>query len=110
MKFTTLAAIIALLPMPGVSQAQESLPLVKLTTIESTGVFRNRTFFGRVAARETVELAFQVAGQIVEFPAIEGQPIPEGGLIAQLDLEPVSPLARSGPRAGRSGQPHAGAL
>ena len=47
-----------------------------------------RQFFGQVVARQTVDLAFQVSGQIVEFPATEGQGIAEDALIAQLDTEP----------------------
>lgn len=47
-----------------------------------------RQFFGQVVARQTVDLAFQVSGQIVEFPAQEGQEIAQGTLIAQLDLGP----------------------
>jgi RND family efflux transporter MFP subunit len=47
-----------------------------------------RQFFGQVVARQTVDLAFQVSGQIVEFAAIEGQEIAQGALIAKLDLEP----------------------
>ena len=33
-------------------------------------------------------MAFQVGGQIVEFPVLEGAPVAKGALIAQLDLEP----------------------
>jgi len=47
-----------------------------------------RQFFGHVVARQTVDLAFQVAGQVVQFPAPEGEVVPEGDLIAELDLEP----------------------
>ncbi|MEL7178625.1 MAG: efflux RND transporter periplasmic adaptor subunit [Pseudomonadota bacterium] len=47
-----------------------------------------RQFFGQVVARQTVDLAFQVSGQIVEFPATEGQQIAKGSLIARLDPEP----------------------
>ncbi len=46
-----------------------------------------RQFFGHVVARQTVDLAFQVGGQIVEFPAQEGEVIPEGELVAELNLE-----------------------
>ncbi|MEM9523239.1 MAG: efflux RND transporter periplasmic adaptor subunit [Pseudomonadota bacterium] len=53
---------------------------------ETQGV--TRQFFGHVVARQTVDLAFQVSGQIVEFPAAEGETVTEGALIAELDLEP----------------------
>ena len=41
-----------------------------------------------MTAKQTVDLAFQTAGQIVKFPAIEGRIVPAGDMIAQLDLEP----------------------
>lgn len=47
-----------------------------------------RQFFGQVVARQTVDLAFQVSGQIIEFPAQEGQEIAQGTVIAKLDLGP----------------------
>lgn len=47
-----------------------------------------RQFFGHVAAKETVDLAFQVGGQIVDIPIIEGEPVAKGAAIATLDLEP----------------------
>lgn len=68
-------------------QAQEA-PLAKIVAVDVYDGSVTRQFFGRVTAKETVNLAFQVGGQIVSFPAIEGQPIPKGGLIAELDLEP----------------------
>jgi RND family efflux transporter MFP subunit len=46
-----------------------------------------RQFFGQVVARQTVDLAFQVAGQIVELPLVEGASIKEGDIIGELDLE-----------------------
>ncbi len=61
---------------------------VKLMTIELPSTHVTRQFFGKVTARQTVDLAFQTAGQIVEFPAIEGEVIPAGALIARLDPEP----------------------
>ena len=68
--------------------AQEQLRLAKIVSVNAFDGSIERQFFGRVTAKETVDLAFQVSGQIIEFPAIEGEPIAEGGLIAKLDLEP----------------------
>ena len=67
--------------------AQETVKPVKLMTVEEGSVGTARQFFGRVVARQTVDLAFQVSGQIVQFPAVEGETIKAGGLVAQLDLE-----------------------
>jgi RND family efflux transporter MFP subunit len=63
-------------------------PLVKIIQTERTGGTVERTFFGRVVARETIDLAFQVTGQVVEFPLEEGAVVPKGALVARLDLEP----------------------
>lgn len=69
--------------------AQDETPRPALImTVTSGEVGVTRKFFGRVVARQTVDLAFQVAGKIVSFPAQEGEVISAGGLISQLDLEP----------------------
>lgn len=68
--------------------AQEEAPLAKIVGVEAFDGSIERKFFGRVTAKETVDLAFQVGGQIIDFPAVEGEPVPQGGLIAKLDLEP----------------------
>lgn len=59
--------------------------VVKLVEARQPDVFPERRFVGRVEARSTVDYAFQVGGRIVEFPAIQGQTIPQGELIARLD-------------------------
>lgn len=85
---TVLALWGALALFVGPAAAQDTARLAKIVTVASVDGSIERQFFGRVTARETVDLAFQVGGQIVEFPAVEGQSIPQGGLIARLDLEP----------------------
>jgi RND family efflux transporter MFP subunit len=45
---------------------------------------RERTFPGRVDASRRVELAFQVAGLLSQFPVTEGQKVAKGDLIGQL--------------------------
>lgn len=68
--------------------AQQVAKPVKLMVVQETAPGFSRQFFGQVAARQSVDLAFQVAGQIVELPVNEGAVIPKGGLIARLDQEP----------------------
>ncbi|WP_341212718.1 efflux RND transporter periplasmic adaptor subunit [uncultured Limimaricola sp.] len=69
--------------------AQETPPRpVKLMTLGAADAALTREFYGQVAARQTVDLAFQVGGQLVEFPVIEGQTLPAGDLVARLDPEP----------------------
>lgn len=72
---------------PGTAQSSVVRP-VKVIGINASSDGVTRTFFGRVSAKQTVDLAFQVAGQMVEFPAIEGEIIPAGGLVARLDQAP----------------------
>ncbi len=73
------------------SAPQDSMaPAPRRVMIESVSSMAPQSqfeFVGRVEARQTVDLAFQVGGQLAEFPLGEGQPIAEGDLVAQLDLE-----------------------
>ncbi len=72
------------------AMAQDPIKPVKLMEVTGGAAYLDRLFFGKVVARQSVDLAFQVGGQIVEFPAIEGNVIAEGSLIAKLDQEPYS--------------------
>ncbi|MEM7709548.1 MAG: efflux RND transporter periplasmic adaptor subunit [Pseudomonadota bacterium] len=64
------------------------VPSVKLLTPEAATGQQVRTFFGRIAARETVDLSCEVGGHLTEFPVIEGTRVAEGDLLARLDLGP----------------------
>ncbi|MEM7295690.1 MAG: efflux RND transporter periplasmic adaptor subunit [Pseudomonadota bacterium] len=80
----------------GASTLAAEKPQAKIIQVEAPGASAGRVFFGRVKARQTVDLAFQVAGQILQLPVDEGQPIAEGALIGELDLEPFElSLARA---------------
>ena len=81
-----LAALLAACALP--VAADDAPRSVKLMTVEAPSGEVTRRFFGRAVARQTVDLAFQTAGQIVRFPAVEGRIVPEGETIAELDLEP----------------------
>ncbi len=95
------AALMAAL-VPALSQAQPA-PLAKIEAVASSGASQERRFFGSVVARQTTDLAFQVGGQIIEFPAVEGETIATGDLIARLDLEPFQlALSRAQARAGQA--------
>ncbi len=82
---------------------------VKLMRVEAPSGEVTRQFFGKAVARQSVDLAFQTAGQIVRFPAIEGRIVPAGETLAELDLEPFRlalerarlESARAGRRAAR---------
>lgn len=68
-------------------RAQEGV-VAKIGMPETAAAGQDRTFYGRVVALETVDLAFQVAGQVTQFPVIEGGLIESGALIAALDPVP----------------------
>ncbi|MEO3413298.1 efflux RND transporter periplasmic adaptor subunit [Roseovarius sp. CAU 1744] len=80
--------IAASIGLASVAQAQDAPKLAKIITVSSQSGDVTRQFFGRVVAKETVDLAFQVGGQLVDLTAIEGETIREGDLIAKLDAEP----------------------
>ncbi|MEM6478107.1 MAG: efflux RND transporter periplasmic adaptor subunit [Pseudomonadota bacterium] len=90
------AFFVAMLAMLSASPALAEDRLAKIVTVQSSQAGVERVFFGRVKARQTIDLAFQVSGQIVQLPIDEGQPIAEGALIGALDLEPFElSLARA---------------
>lgn len=82
------ALLVAGIAAPAAVQAEEVLKPVKLMTTQSGTRLLERQFFGQVAAKQTVDLAFQVPGQVMRFPVAEGYIVPQGQLIAELDLEP----------------------
>ena len=57
---------------------------VKLLTIEGDTTSIRRTFPGRVRASQRVDLAFQVAGPLIELPVTEGQNVNKGQLLARI--------------------------
>lgn len=79
--------VLFLVLSPIASMAQDRR-LAKILEVQSEDGAVTRQFFGHVVARETVDLAFQVGGQIFELPLIEGARIDKGTVVAQLDLEP----------------------
>lgn len=84
-----LFAVLALTVPSHVASAQEDAARpIHVMTVGANEQGVARQFFGQVVARQTVDLAFQVSGQIESLPAAEGEVVPEGELIAQLDLEP----------------------
>ncbi|WP_306113821.1 MULTISPECIES: efflux RND transporter periplasmic adaptor subunit [unclassified Roseovarius] len=79
---------VLILGIASMGQAQDDVPLAKIVKVTSQKDDVARQFFGHVVAKETVDLAFQVGGQLIEIPVVEGEPIEDDGLIAKLDPEP----------------------
>lgn len=87
---TALLAITALVLAacsPDVMDSAQPPRLVQIETVEDTGPQSQFEFVGRVEAIRTVDIAFQVGGQLAELPVTEGQEIAAGDLVARLDLE-----------------------
>ncbi|WP_421790103.1 efflux RND transporter periplasmic adaptor subunit [Hyphobacterium sp.] len=61
--------------------------LVQIASVEGVGPQRNYEFVGRIEAIQSVDLSFQVGGQLAELPATDGLAITQGELVARLDLE-----------------------
>lgn len=84
----SLTLILGVFLLSSAALAQEPVKPVKLMTATSQALLLERQFFGQVAAKQTVDLAFQVSGQILKYPVSEGGTVAKGDLIAELDLEP----------------------
>ena len=83
-----LAALAALSACSSEAVTVDTTPrLVQLGEVSGQDAESRREFVGRVEARQTVDMAFQVSGQLAELPVIEGQRIAQGDLVARLDLE-----------------------
>lgn len=68
--------------------------LVQVETVSDSGPQSRHEFVGRVEARLSVDMAFQVGGQLAELPISEGTPIQRGDLVARLDQEDFQRAAR----------------
>ena len=83
----------------------EAAVAVPLQVVQAGDGLAARSFIGRVEAQRTVDIAFQIGGQIVEIGPTEGERVPAGSVIATLDevnfrlalerAEAVVDLARS---------------
>lgn len=71
----------------GKKQIEEPVPVrpLKMIRIGQTSLPPVREYPGKMTAKDTVALAFQVEGQIVEFPILKGQQVQKGDLLAKLD-------------------------
>ena len=89
-KTAILGALVAVLAgcgePPPVTQEEVARP-AQIVTVGATDLGSGLRFPGRVRAVKRAELAFDVAGKLVEFPVTEGQTLKAGALIAALDAE-----------------------
>ena len=57
----------------------------KMFTVEEPGANLVRTFYGEVSASDEAQLAFRVAGELIELPGRRGRQVKQGELLAKLD-------------------------
>ncbi|MHC4693567.1 MAG: efflux RND transporter periplasmic adaptor subunit [Planctomycetota bacterium] len=71
----------------GKDKAPEPQPVrpLKMIRIGETSLPAVREYPGKVTAKDTVVLAFQVEGQVIEFPILKGEEIKKDDLLAKLD-------------------------
>lgn len=71
----------------GKEQKAESPPVrpLKMIKIGQTSLPPVREYPGKMSAKDTVVRAFQVEGQVVEFPILKGQQVKKGDILAKLD-------------------------
>ncbi|MEL6645563.1 MAG: efflux RND transporter periplasmic adaptor subunit [Pseudomonadota bacterium] len=74
-------------PTPA-SAAEASPVFVRTMIVGPADGMQERQFFGRIAALETADLSFEVAGYLARLEAPRGAFISEGAPLATLDLEP----------------------
>ncbi|MEM1046841.1 MAG: efflux RND transporter periplasmic adaptor subunit [Pseudomonadota bacterium] len=104
-------AIIASPGLSGAAFAEEAggdpadrIPLVKVVTAHSVPDVQARTFFGRVRARETVDLSFEVGGSLQMLDAVEGDRVAQGSVLARLDQAPFERALERAEIADRQAQ------
>jgi len=66
-------------------EKKEIVRPVKLMTIDAGGSGTSREYPGQIAATQSVELGFEVAGKIVELPITDGLAVKKGALMGRLD-------------------------
>lgn len=90
--FVPVAAILLSGCIPDASAVETPEPVgaiaIPIMQVEATSQGLSRSFVGRAEPLRTVDLAFQINGQMIERPVAEGDRLDAGDLIAALD--PVS--------------------
>lgn len=75
-------------PPPLAADLAPPPPAVRTLVLEPPATEATRRFFGRIAARDTLDLAFEVGGRLVSLDAPQGARLPAGTPLAGLDAAP----------------------
>jgi len=92
-RLKTLTFIIFAVLLAGCSEPQDapdntagsSARPAKIVELQPSNAGLRRTYPGTLAASQQADLAFRVSGQLVELPAISGERVKAGDLLARLD-------------------------
>jgi RND family efflux transporter MFP subunit len=60
-------------------------PAVRLSVAQPRAALQSRTFVGRIEPLRTVELSFELSGQLIALNAQAGETLPRGAVLAELD-------------------------
>jgi RND family efflux transporter MFP subunit len=85
---SVLCAWLALLPLGCGEEEAPGPPVVrpvKMLELGEAGAAETLEFPGTIAASQHADMAFEVAGKIIEFPVSEGQVVEKGTVLARLD-------------------------
>ncbi|MDE4147119.1 efflux RND transporter periplasmic adaptor subunit [Phaeobacter gallaeciensis] len=74
-------------PAGHAQQSSEPLPAVRSMVVAPAATTLERQFYGRVVAKETVDLAFDVGGRLDRLLPEEGQRVAAGATLAVLELD-----------------------
>jgi len=66
-------------------EPQAATPPVKTFVLQAPGESPFRQFPGEVASLESIDLSFEVAGRLINFPANQGMVVEAGDLLGELD-------------------------
>ena len=71
------------------AEPEEQAPprAARIEAVQAAATSNQREFVGRVEARLTVDLSFQVGGRLAEFPVSEGELIEQGATVARLETQ-----------------------
>lgn len=78
-----------------VEQAPVARP-IKMLELGEAGAGETREYPGTISAAQHADMAFEVAGKIIELPVSEGQAVSEGTLLARLDPRDFEAKQESG--------------
>ena len=68
-----------------VVEEKETVKLIKLMTVQPSTSSGRREYPGKTQATQIADLAFRIAGPLVELPIKEGQSVEKGELLARID-------------------------